>query len=73
VDRIDLEMPAVVLDAMHVLRPREHAPRTVAQHRLVLPAAFPQLVDDLHVFFGDFVARVVLRLSREPDAPWRRC
>src|SRR5205823_4729638 len=30
--------------------------------------ALPQLVDDLHVFFGDLVARVVLRLSRKPDA-----
>ena len=40
----------------------------VAQHRPVFPAAFPQLVDDLHVFLGDFVARVVLRLARKADA-----
>jgi hypothetical protein len=32
------------------------------------PTAFPQLVDDLHVFLSGFVARVVLRLAREPDA-----
>ena len=67
-DRFDLEIPAVVSDAVHLLRPREHALRAVAQRRPVFPAAFPQLVDDLHVFLSDFVARVVLRLAREPDA-----
>ena len=45
VDRFDLEIPAVVLDAMHLLRPREHALRAIAQHCPVFPAAFPQLVD----------------------------
>jgi hypothetical protein len=64
VNRIELEVRAIVPDAMHFLRPGEHPLRAVTQHRLVFPAALPQLVDDLHVFFGDLVARVVLRLSR---------
>src|SRR5438067_7087781 len=68
VNRFDLEIPAVVSDAVYVLRPREHALRAVAQHCPVFPAAFPQLVDDLHVFFGDTVTRVVLRLARKADA-----
>src|SRR5271156_861708 len=45
----DLEICAVVLVAMHPLRPREYPPRPVAQHRPVFPAPLPQLVDDLHV------------------------
>ena len=34
-------------------------PRAVAQHRVVLPAAFPELVDHLHIFVGDVVAVVM--------------
>ena len=31
----------------------------IAQRRVVLPAAFPELVDHLHIFVGDFVAVVM--------------
>jgi len=31
----------------------------VAQHSVVLPAAFPKLVDDLHVFLGDIITVIV--------------
>jgi hypothetical protein len=68
VDGFDLEIRAVMSDAMHLVRPREHALCAVAQHRPVFPAALPQLVHDLHVFFGNFVARVVIWLSRKPNA-----
>src|SRR5689334_11079522 len=40
----------------------------VAQNRIVLPAAFPQLVDDLHVLLGRLITIVVLRLLIEARA-----
>ena len=43
----------------------------VAPHGAVFPAAFPQLVDDLHVFVGDVVAPVVVGLRRQPHAAGR--
>ena len=51
---------ALVLDAMHLRRIGEDAARAIAQHRVVLPASFPELVDQLHIFVGDVVA-VVMR------------
>ena len=53
-------MLALVLDAMHLARIGKDAARAVAQHGVVLPAAFPELVDHLHIFIGDVVA-VVMR------------
>ena len=51
---------ALVLDAMHLGWIGEDAARTIAQHRVVFPASFPELVDHLHIFVGDIVA-VVMR------------
>ncbi len=45
---------------MHLGRIGKDAARTVAQNGVVLPASFPQLVDQLHIFVRDLVA-VVMR------------
>ena len=59
-DGIDAIILALVLDAMHFGGIGENAARAVAQHGIVLPASFPELVDHLHIFVGDVVA-VVMR------------
>ena len=51
---------SLVLDAMHFRRIGKDAARAVAQHGVVLPASFPELVDQLHIFIRDLVA-VVMR------------
>ena len=67
-DRVDLVERPVVLDAVHLGRVGEHAARPVAHRGAVFPAALPELVDDLHVFFGDLVALLVARLHLKPHA-----
>ena len=57
---IDPVVTALVPDAMDLGRIGEDAARPIAQHRIILPACFPQLVDHLHIFVGDIVA-VVMR------------
>ncbi len=51
---------AFVLDAMHLGGIGKNAARAIAQHGAILPAAFPELVDQFHIFVGDLVA-VVMR------------
>ena len=60
VNGIEPVVVSLVLDAMHLRRIGEDAARAIAQHRVVLPASFPELVDHLHIFVGDIVA-VVMR------------
>ena len=54
------------MNLMNLVGPREDAIVAVAHHRVVLPASFPQLVHDLHVFVGDVVAMVVRVLRVHP-------
>ena len=51
---------SLVLDPMHFRRIGENAARAVAENGVVLPASFPELVDQLHIFVRDLVA-VVMR------------
>ena len=68
--RVELEVLAVDgAIAMHLRGIGEDAARAVAHHGVVLPAAFPELVDDLHVFVGDVVAVVMRGLAVHADAP----
>ncbi|MEY9549382.1 hypothetical protein ABIF67_003447 [Bradyrhizobium japonicum] len=55
----DAIIRALMIDAMNLARIGEDAARPVAQNGVVLPAAFPELVDHLHIFVGDVVAVVV--------------
>ncbi|SAL87917.1 hypothetical protein AWB67_07500 [Caballeronia terrestris] len=57
-DALHPEILALVIDAMHLRGIGEHAGGRVAHARAVLPAAFPELVDDVHVLVGDVVALV---------------
>jgi hypothetical protein len=69
-DGVELEERALMPDAMDLRGIGEEAARPVPQHGAVFPAAFPELVDEFHVFFGDLVARVVARLLRRArDTP----
>ena len=52
---------------MDLRRIGEDAPGAVAEHRIVLPASFPQLVADLHIFVGDVVAIVVRALAAKTN------
>src|ERR1700733_1274177 len=52
---------------MDLRRIGEDAPGTVAKHRIVLPASFPQLVADLHIFFGDVIAIIVRALAAKAN------
>src|ERR1700689_5445530 len=67
VDAGHLEVPAFMADRMDLVRIGEDAPGAVAQHRAVLPASFPQLVADLHIFVGDVIAVVVRALASEAN------
>lgn len=66
-----LEIGALVADRMHLRGVGEDALLLVAQHRALFPAAFPQLVDDFHVFLGEVVARIVADLPVEADVARR--
>ena len=68
VDRVHLVVLAVVLHAMDARRIGVQPRVAIAQHGAVLPASFPELVDDLHVFLGQVVAAVVLRLLGQAHA-----
>ncbi len=57
--RVEAKIRAVVADLAHAVRVGEHAARRVGLHGVVVPTAFPQLVDHLHIFLGDGVAVVV--------------
>ena len=59
-DRVEAIVGALMGDAMHLRRIGEDAARAIADRGVVLPASFPELVDDLHIFVGDVVA-VVMR------------
>src|SRR6202021_2486657 len=61
-DGIEAKILALVLDAMDLLWIGKDAARAVAQCRVVFPTAFPELVDDSHIFVGDVVAVVMSRL-----------
>ena len=41
----------------------------IAQHGVVLPTAFPQRVDDRHVFVGQVVTIIMRHLHVKPHAP----
>src|SRR5689334_994906 len=53
---------ALVLDAVNFRRIGEDAASAIAHRRIILPASFPQLVDDLHIFIGNVVAVIMRRL-----------
>src|SRR3984885_8910439 len=61
-DGVEAKILALVLDAMHLLWIGKDAARAVAQRRVVFPTAFPELVDDFHIFVGDVVAVVMAGL-----------
>src|SRR5262249_25636888 len=63
---IDAVVPAVIADAMDLGWIGESANRAVAPDGAVLPTAFPEPIDDLHVFLGDRVALFVSRLRHQP-------
>src|SRR6202042_1504402 len=67
VDARDLEIPAVMSDRMDLGRIGEDTASAVAKNRVFLPASFPQLVADLHIFVGDVVAVVVRALAAKTD------
>ena len=50
---------------VHPVASRVDPPRRIAHDRAVFPAAFPKLVDDLHVVVGDVIAFVMLPLLRQ--------
>ncbi len=66
---LDLVELAMVADLVDLLRPRVEPALAVGEHRVVFPAAFPELVEDLQVLVGAVVAAVVLDLPR--TGPWR--
>src|SRR4051794_14322742 len=68
VHAVHLEMLARVRDFMDAIGSRVDAVRRVAYNSVILPAAFPELVDDLHIFFGEVVAGVVIELSLKPHS-----
>ena len=59
VDAGHAEVRAVVADVVHLVRVGEDAALAVADHGVVLPGAFPQLVEHLEVLVGVVVAVVV--------------
>src|SRR5258708_35600592 len=61
-DGVEAVVVALMGDAMHLRRIGEDAARAVAQHSVVLPASFPELVDHLHIFVRDIVAVVMAGL-----------
>ena len=61
-DAGDLEELAVVVDPVDLRGVGEDAGGAVAEHRVVLPTALPELVTDLEVLVGDVVAVVVVQL-----------
>src|ERR1043165_8294673 len=59
-DRIEPGVVSLVLNAVHFRWIGENAARAVAENGAVLPASFPELVDQLHIFIRELVA-VVMR------------
>ncbi len=55
----DPEVLADVVDVAHLGRVGVDAPLAVGDHRVVVPGAFPELVEHVQVFVGDLVAAVV--------------
>src|SRR3984957_5578696 len=66
-DARDLEIAALMADGMDLCRIGEDAPSAVAEHRIVLPTSFPQLVADLHIFVGDVVAIIMRALAAQTN------
>jgi hypothetical protein len=62
---VHLVLRAAVVHHVHLGRIDVDAVFLVAQHGAVFPAAFPELVDQRHVFVGQVVAVVVRGLARE--------
>ena len=62
----DFEMPALVVELMHLVSIEVAATGTIAQHRIVLPA-IPQRLDHIDEFFGACVTIVVRRHFVEPE------
>ena len=67
-DGAGAEIFSLVRHTMDLRRIGETAVGTVAQHRAVLPTAFPELVGDLEIVLRDLVARIVFHLLRHPHA-----
>ena len=55
-------VPSVMPHRPHPGGIGKYPPRLVAQHRVVVPAAFPELVEDLEILFCRIVAGVMVRL-----------
>lgn len=53
---------AVMPDAVHLVGPCKHACSAIAQHRIVFPTAFPQLVEHIEKLVGAVVTLVVCNL-----------
>ncbi|CQA06555.1 Uncharacterised protein [Mycobacteroides abscessus subsp. abscessus] len=55
-------MCALVTDVMHLVGVGEDAPCGIADDGVVLPGAFPQLVEHLEILVGVVVPGIVCRL-----------
>ena len=69
--RMELEVLALVIDLMHLGGIREYARLLVITDGVILPATFPELVHERHVVLGDVVAGVVSRLPGPAGGPCR--
>ena len=67
-DRVHLVVTAGVPNPMDARRISEHSGFAITQYGAVFPTAFPELVDDLHIFLGHVVTAVVFRLLRHSHA-----
>src|SRR5471032_1438570 len=62
-----LEMFSDVSNLMDLARVAEDSPLAIAQDRALFPAAFPELVADLQILFGEVVTGVVFGLVFLPE------
>ncbi len=62
-----LEVRTGMPDRMHPRRLHEHPAGPVADHRIVVPALLPQLVEHLQVLLGQLVTLVVGQLPGQPQ------
>ena len=67
----DAEILALVIRRMDAGGIDEHVRLAVVDHRVVLPARFPKLVDGVHELVGDGVSLVMGHLAVEPEVTRR--
>ena len=65
---LHLVVPPVMADGAHFGGIGKYPARLVAQHRVVVPAAFPELVEHLKILFRRIVAGIMVRLPFQSHA-----